>query len=233
MTDAALRGLIDSASESLTYTCAPPSSGNRMGVDRDDDGFFDRDELDAGSDPADPLSVPNGGPTPTVTVTPTPTPLACGTPQGGCRAAGKGLLLIKSKPGKEKLIWKWLKGVPAVDPTALGDPTAATNYTLCVYASPLSEMQVSAGSGWSITGSGFKFGDSDAAQDGITKILLKAGEAGKSKVLVKAKGGGIPLPTMPLTPPVTVQLKNSDGECWESVFTQVTKNTSELYKAKF
>ena len=42
----------------LTYTCAPPGSGERIGVDRDDDGFFDGDEEDAGSDPVDPTSTP-------------------------------------------------------------------------------------------------------------------------------------------------------------------------------
>jgi hypothetical protein len=41
-----------------TYTCVPPGSGERIGVDRDEDGFYDRDELDAGSDPADPASTP-------------------------------------------------------------------------------------------------------------------------------------------------------------------------------
>ena len=46
------------AGQELTYTCVPPGSGTRIGVDRDEDGFFDRDELDAGSDPADPASVP-------------------------------------------------------------------------------------------------------------------------------------------------------------------------------
>jgi hypothetical protein len=43
----------------------------RVGVDRDEDGFFDRDELDAGSDPADPSSTPSGGTTSTVTSTTT------------------------------------------------------------------------------------------------------------------------------------------------------------------
>ena len=31
----------------------------RIGVDRDSDTFLDRDEIDAGSDPADALSIPN------------------------------------------------------------------------------------------------------------------------------------------------------------------------------
>ena len=42
----------------LTLTCLPPGSGERGGLDRDEDGFYDRDELDAGTDPGDPLSAP-------------------------------------------------------------------------------------------------------------------------------------------------------------------------------
>ncbi len=42
----------------LTFTAVPPGSEVRIGVDRDEDGFLDRDELDAGSNPADPVSTP-------------------------------------------------------------------------------------------------------------------------------------------------------------------------------
>ncbi len=42
----------------LTFTVVPLGCQIRIGVDRDLDGFFDRDELDRGSDPADPGSVP-------------------------------------------------------------------------------------------------------------------------------------------------------------------------------
>ena len=56
-TDAELRA--DAAGgEPRTYMCVPPGSGTRIGIDRDEDGFYDADELDAGSDPADPLSTP-------------------------------------------------------------------------------------------------------------------------------------------------------------------------------
>jgi YVTN family beta-propeller protein len=41
-----------------TFTCVPPGTGMRIGIDRDEDGARDRDELDAGFDPADPTSVP-------------------------------------------------------------------------------------------------------------------------------------------------------------------------------
>ena len=43
----------------LTFTLVPSGTEVRIGVDRDEDGFFDRDELDAGSDPADPSSTPD------------------------------------------------------------------------------------------------------------------------------------------------------------------------------
>lgn len=54
---AALQGSAAPGSE-LTYTLVPLGSGTRLGLDRDEDTWFDRDELDAGSDPADPSSVP-------------------------------------------------------------------------------------------------------------------------------------------------------------------------------
>jgi len=84
LTDAQVRALANTAGQEITYTCVPPGSGERMGIDRDEDGFFDREEIDAGSDPADPLSTPSGGPTPTPTPasTPTRTPTPTPTPVG-------------------------------------------------------------------------------------------------------------------------------------------------------
>jgi len=61
LSDAALRALAGDPQQALTYTCTPPGSGLRAGVDRDEDGFLDRDELDAGSDPADPDDIPTDG----------------------------------------------------------------------------------------------------------------------------------------------------------------------------
>jgi len=42
----------------FTYTLVPRDSGRRIGLDRDADGFYDRDEMDFGSDPANPFSIP-------------------------------------------------------------------------------------------------------------------------------------------------------------------------------
>jgi YVTN family beta-propeller protein len=53
----ALRGLAAVGSEQ-TYTVVPRGTGRRVGIDRDGDGFLDRDELDCGTDPANALSFP-------------------------------------------------------------------------------------------------------------------------------------------------------------------------------
>lgn len=50
---AALVALATAPGNRLTLTCAPPGSGTRMGLDRDEDGVRDLDELDQGRDPAD------------------------------------------------------------------------------------------------------------------------------------------------------------------------------------
>lgn len=42
----------------MTYTCTPPGSGVRIALDRDEDGALDGDEIAAGTNPADPASVP-------------------------------------------------------------------------------------------------------------------------------------------------------------------------------
>ena len=58
VTEAAVRALADTAGQELTFTAVPTGEGERIGVDRDLDGYLDTDEADSGSDPADALSVP-------------------------------------------------------------------------------------------------------------------------------------------------------------------------------
>jgi hypothetical protein len=58
ITEAALHLLASHDDHPVTYTCVPSGSGQRLGVDRDGDGFWDGDERDAHSDPADPTSTP-------------------------------------------------------------------------------------------------------------------------------------------------------------------------------
>jgi DNA-binding beta-propeller fold protein YncE len=101
LTDAALRAQAGTAGQERTYTCVPPGSGTRVGVDRDEDGFLDRDELDAGSDPADPASTPPGGTTTTTTPGGSTTTTTIG-----------GFVLVQSKGLRMKD-----RSAPPADPT--------------------------------------------------------------------------------------------------------------------
>ena len=50
---------LSTAGAVLTWSGVPPATGQRAGIDRDRDGFYDRDEIDAGSNPADPSTPDN------------------------------------------------------------------------------------------------------------------------------------------------------------------------------
>src|SRR5262249_48029598 len=49
VSDATLRQTAAQKGGELTYTCTPPGSGVRMGIDRNEDGVLDGDEEDAGN----------------------------------------------------------------------------------------------------------------------------------------------------------------------------------------
>ena len=100
LTDAQLRAQANTANQELTYTCVPPGSGVRIGIDRDEDGFPDRTELDQGTDPADPLSFPGSGSTTTtttVTVTSSTTTTSTTMPAGRSACTSKKILLAGKK----------------------------------------------------------------------------------------------------------------------------------------
>ena len=85
---------------------------------------------------------------------------------------------------------------------------------------------------------GYKYKDQTAAEDGITKIILKGGAAGKSKALVKGKGVNLPdfdsdLPIAMGDLPLVVQLRNnSSGICWQGSFASPKKNQLDQFNAK-
>lgn len=161
------------------------------------------------------------------------------TPRTGCRSALGSLLLIANseRDAGDKLIWKWTKGTTTTL-ADLGAPATATDYALCLYAgSTAVALDVPAGSGWKPLGSkGFAFKGSGSASDGVQKVQLKSGGAGKAKVRVKGKGSALPeLLTGALALPVTVQLVNDETPaCFEASFdgAAVSRNDGTRFKAK-
>ncbi len=174
------------------------------------------------------------------------------TPAAVCpnNAPGKAQLLVTrndAKPDKNKVQFKWLKGSFAG--ADFGDPTAANDYTLCLYAGNgfLAELTAPAGTMtcgtrpcWTLSGSpttGIKYNDKQKppAHDGIKQLIGKAGVNGKAKLQLKAQGATIPSIMLGsgLPYPVTAQVVTSDGACWEATFTQADekKNDGATFKA--
>jgi len=166
-------------------------------------------------------------------------------PRGDCRqstAPGKGLLKLKA--GKGSLAWKLLKG-EATALADLGDPLATASYALCVYDAsgapqPLRLFAMPAAGDclgrpcWDAKGTrGFAYKDKAFTPDGVLKLDLGAGDAGKAKMSAKGKGSLLRLPALPLAPPVTAQLVSGEtGACWSATYSAPSRNDAEQFKAK-
>jgi hypothetical protein len=188
-------------------------------------------------------------------------PLACPTaPAGSCAPGfGNAVLVVNEKsPGKEKLVAKFLKG-PAITQSQLGDPTTVdgTGFALCLYddgGALVNGLLVDKGGedcgtkpcwtslgGDPPTGSGYKYTDKDTGASGVKTMLLKAGPAGKPKLLViaanNAPKGQTAMPTgttaaLTGAASVTMHLIGDDGACYEATLTDIKKQDSDLFKAK-
>ncbi len=192
--------------------------------------------------------------TATVTSTPTPDPNCPAQPLNGCKqplSVNKALLSIKDRGGDgDKIVFKWSRG-EATTVQDFGDPTdpGGAEYALCVYGQVAGTAQlalqarVPAGGlcdgapCWQATSKGFAYRDADALADGIKKITLKSGTAGKAKIIFKGGGALLDTPPLPLDqdPQVVVQVKNTslDGRCWEARFSPPTKkNDASQFKDK-
>jgi DNA-binding beta-propeller fold protein YncE len=175
LTDAELRASAILPGQEVTYTCVPRGSGQRIGVDRDEDGFFDRDELDAGTSPTDPGDfpiVPIGIRASTFNVRDDATPPV--NPNGS-RLAFRSAKLGASPSGVV---------VPASG--SAGDPTSAGanggGATLTIYRTDGGTDQVVlplAAGRWKKTGTaanpGYAYSDAKRADGPITAVTIRNG----------------------------------------------------------
>jgi hypothetical protein len=148
---------------------------------------------------------------------------------------------------KSSAKWKWTVGA-ATTLADFRDPVNGTaEYRFCLYdgsgrSQPLLASAILAGGMcgtkpcWKATGTtGFSMANKLALPDGITKIKLGAGVAGKAKVQVDGKGANLPVPSLPLVLPVTAQLLIHDGvgtTCFQTTYNAAAVNDGAKFKAK-
>jgi hypothetical protein len=162
----------------------------------------------------------------TVRVKPQNPPLCATGPQAGCRRpvrSGRAALMLRDRtPDRsDKLIWKWTAGA-ATSKADFGSPLTSTSYTLCVYDANGKTIG-SAGapaancrgrSCWRDTGNGFGY----RSRGGSVRLTLHAGGDGAAAIIARGRGVGLDIDPLPASQPLTVQMKNGSGVCWEALY---------------
>jgi DNA-binding beta-propeller fold protein YncE len=175
------------------------------------------------------------------TVACSPTPLeTCFLP-----APRKPKLFLNNNPGADDsnaMAWRW-QMLSGADVSQYGAVTSTNDFVLCVYdqsadPQPIMNALIPAGgacgfrSCWKQIGAGgYRYTDTERQPDGVSHFALKAG-AGTGRIKAKGAGGNIPLPDLPRTPPVRVQLQAANGNCWDSTFSAPAVNLSTKFKAR-
>jgi hypothetical protein len=127
-------------------------------------------------------------------------------------------------------------------------PNAATGYALCVYDAAAAGRLVSSATVpggracgtthprpcWKESSTGFRYTDVESASEGVRSILLREGLApGKARIVVVGKGVQLAVSSLlDFVPPVTVQLANRDGQCWEATYSVPAELDASQFKAK-
>ena len=172
----------------------------------------------------------------------------CGpSPQPGCRqpfVQKKGAFVLGDNPKdkNDRVLWTWTKGNGTLK-TEFGSPLTSTQYTLCVYdgsgaQQPLMRAIIPPGGQcgkkpcWKSLKTGFSYHNKARTPEGIASMLLKAGTNGKARIVVNGKGVDLMMPALPaIASPVTVQLLNSTGGCWQAVYSApFKKQKAKLFR---
>lgn len=160
------------------------------------------------------------------------------TPDVTCKFAyGAGLgYADKADDTRDTLSFKLSKGASS-NAADFGDPTATTDYDVCLYGDGdlLYSMSVPAdgdcsdGACWVFKSKGPAYKDKLGSHDGITAISLSSPSDGtdKTKIGVKGKGAALPDLGLPLPEAINVQVRNSLGKCWNAIFTGATQDPAK------
>jgi DNA-binding beta-propeller fold protein YncE len=173
----------------------------------------------------------------------------CGAaPLAGCRRSGRGILQV-SQPALVQ--WRWSAGEDT-PPSALGDPTFATDYAFCLYEESgppslvyralapaggtcrgvRSDAALAGGCWKPSSGDSFRYRDPFRTPEGLLSIRLKPGADGDAGIALRGSGPLTDLPTLPSALPIRAQLQSATGECWEAVYSTAVANSGNRLKAR-
>ena len=189
--------------------------------------------------------------TDTVTASPTATAIPAQgicppLPRQGCLEPTGFKKRLRISIAKDKLTWRWRSAgnVPLAD---YGDPLTTSDYSLCIYAGAtpvlVSELRAPAGGScnkgrpcWKKKrrGKGFRYLDLQRTPDGISRWALRSTAPPLSDIAMRARGGNVPFPTLPLELPVRVQAIRGDAPtCWETIHSApALKNSGSVFLDK-
>jgi hypothetical protein len=168
--------------------------------------------------------------------------LACRQPTVPARAQ---LLLRDVTPDRgDRLVWQWLRGAQTPR-AAFGDPLTTDGYAFCIYDESRGASRAILGARapaattcrgrpcWTASKGGFAYRSPERAPDGLEQIALRSGNDGEARVIVKARGEHLAMPTLPLATPLRVQLQAANGECWEARYlvASVRGSTPKMFRA--
>ncbi len=163
--------------------------------------------------------------------------------------AKASLVIKENKAGKEKLIAK-ISGGPALTQSEFGNPaTGTTAYDVCLFddadhlVAALSVDRAGADCAgkpcWKASkDTGWQYQDKGAASDGVTKMKVSGGAAGKSQIQLQAannaKKGQLSLPTgiaaaLQASTSATLQVVTSDAQCFAVTMDEIKKQEADAF----
>jgi hypothetical protein len=147
-----------------------------------------------------------------------------------------GASVFAARAGRSnRVAWMWNEGEEVLQ-SELGQPETTDDYDLCLYdeSTPTPQIlfaeRVPHGAGWDRRSSGDpRYRDPSGENGTIRSILTKAGEAGESRIRVRAHGPG--LPALPLPFPLRLQLRVGQA-CFEAGFSSAERNDAGRVRAR-
>jgi hypothetical protein len=148
--------------------------------------------------------------------------------------------LRKAGAGRAALSWSWIGSFP-VAVEDFGSPTDVTDLTLCVYDDNGLRLSAQAPAGgtcgardcWSENRRGLRYSDRERTPDGLDKLMLRPGAAGRARIEARGRGERLAVDDAEMAGAVTVRLTRSGGPaCWQAEFPEADRNGPSLYRAK-